>query len=47
MNPEAADINMWRDEISQLRKKTKSYSDKENLIAFYGSSSVRLWENMD
>ena len=47
MNPEEVDIHMWRDEIRQLREKSKSYSEKENLIAFYGSSTIRLWENMD
>lgn len=47
MNPEETDINMWRDEIGQLREKSKAYLDKQDLIAFYGSSSLRLWENMD
>ena len=41
------DLNKWSSEIRQLREKSKAYVDKENLIAFYGSSSVRLWGNMD
>ncbi|MEM9895654.1 MAG: GDSL-type esterase/lipase family protein [Bacteroidota bacterium] len=37
---------MWRGEINQLRKRLLALQDQENLVAFYGSSSIRLWEHM-
>jgi len=37
---------MWKEEVKLLNEKSKPYKDKENLIAFYGSSSIRMWENM-
>ena len=46
MNPKPGNINNWKDEIEQLREMSKSHADCKGLIAFYGSSSIRLWENM-
>ena len=40
------EINIWKDEIELLREKAKTSVQKKNLIAFYGSSSIRLWDNM-
>lgn len=47
MNPEEDDVNIWQEEISLLTKKSESLCDKKDLIAFYGSSSIRLWEFME
>ncbi len=38
---------LWGGEIRQLREKSKRYNGQEELIAFYGSSSFRMWENME
>ncbi len=46
MNLVLQEINVWKDEIRTLRDRSKSYAKKKNLIAFYGSSSIRMWENM-
>lgn len=46
MSSELAMIRKWRPEIDLLKKRTKAYTTKENLVAFYGSSSIRLWEEM-
>ena len=40
------DESMWDDEIRLLGRKTSSLAEKEDLIVFYGSSSIRLWEQM-
>lgn len=37
---------IWRNEIKRLRRRVLKLDDQENLIAFYGSSSIRLWVNM-
>lgn len=37
---------IWRNEIKRLRRRVLKLNDQENLIAFYGSSSIRLWVNM-
>ena len=37
---------IWRNEIKRLRRRVGKLTDQENLIAFYGSSSIRLWVNM-
>lgn len=37
---------IWRNEIKRLRRRVDKLNDQENLIAFYGSSSIRLWVNM-
>lgn len=36
----------WEDEINLLIERSKNHSSSEDLIAFYGSSSIRLWKNM-
>ncbi|MEM6814385.1 MAG: hypothetical protein AAF600_08320 [Bacteroidota bacterium] len=46
MNSILQEINIWKEEIEYLREKSKAYVANENLIAFYGSSSIRLWDNM-
>ena len=47
MNPEPDDLNMWEEEISLLVQKSRNYGEQNDLIAFYGSSSIRLWEQME
>ncbi|MBQ4913709.1 cyclic nucleotide-binding domain-containing protein [Maribacter sp. MMG018] len=37
---------IWRNEIKRLKRRIAQLSSQENLIAFYGSSSIRLWVNM-
>lgn len=37
---------MWKQEIQQLRKRSKFHSDQKDLVAFYGSSSIRMWYEM-
>ena len=47
MNPEEEELNNWKAEIKGLREKSKTIGEQPNLIAFYGSSSIRMWENME
>jgi lysophospholipase L1-like esterase/CRP-like cAMP-binding protein len=37
---------IWRNEIKRLKRRVHSLEDPEDLIVFYGSSSVRLWVGM-
>ncbi|MDF4201752.1 cyclic nucleotide-binding domain-containing protein [Maribacter sp. SA7] len=37
---------IWCNEIKRLKRRIAKLPTQENLIAFYGSSSVRLWVNM-
>ena len=37
---------MWCNEIKRLKRRIAKLETQENLIAFYGSSSVRLWVHM-
>ncbi|MDF4220993.1 cyclic nucleotide-binding domain-containing protein [Maribacter sp. M208] len=37
---------IWCNEIKRLKRRVAKLETQENLIAFYGSSSVRLWVNM-
>ena len=37
---------IWRNEIRRLKQRIAKLETQENLIAFYGSSSVRLWVHM-
>lgn len=37
---------IWCNEIKRLKRRVSKLPTQENLIAFYGSSSVRLWVNM-
>ncbi|WP_421875499.1 GDSL-type esterase/lipase family protein [Marinoscillum sp.] len=40
-------INMeFESEIADLEKKIIDYPNKEDLIVFYGSSSIRLWDTL-
>ena len=40
------DIHLYDEEISLLEKKIQALPKNQPVIAFYGSSSVRLWLNM-
>ncbi|MEM6360100.1 MAG: GDSL-type esterase/lipase family protein [Bacteroidota bacterium] len=40
------ELGIWRQEISALKQKVKTQKHTPNLTAFYGSSSIRLWETM-
>ena len=37
---------MWSNEIKRLRRRVEKLENQEQLIAIYGSSSIRLWVNM-
>lgn len=37
---------IWRNEIKRLKRRVATLKEKEDLIIFYGSSSVRLWVSM-
>ncbi|MGJ8739130.1 SGNH/GDSL hydrolase family protein, partial [Zobellia laminariae] len=37
---------MWSNEIKRLKRRVTKLKTQENLIAIYGSSSVRLWVHM-
>ncbi|WP_299251710.1 cyclic nucleotide-binding domain-containing protein [uncultured Aquimarina sp.] len=37
---------IWRNEIRRLKRRVNGLASQENLIAIYGSSSVRLWVSM-
>ena len=47
MNPSPEELAGWQAEIRQLREKSKAKQHESGLIAFYGSSSIRLWEDME
>lgn len=41
-------INMeFESEIEELERKIIDFPNKEDLVVFYGSSSIRLWENLE
>ncbi|MEM6643003.1 MAG: GDSL-type esterase/lipase family protein [Bacteroidota bacterium] len=40
-------MTLWRAEIDAIRSRSKTKQNSKNLIAFYGSSSLRLWSNME
>lgn len=40
-------MQMFEEEIMALEKKLENWPSFEQLIVFYGSSSIRLWENID
>lgn len=37
----------YRDEIKKIKEKTLKIKSKRNLVVFYGSSSIRLWDNIE
>lgn len=39
--------NDFRGEIRDLKKKIQNKEDKTDLVVFYGSSTIRLWKNLD
>lgn len=46
MEEEILDIDQFEDEIKMLESKIQDHQNKDQLIAFYGSSSIRLWESL-
>ena len=46
MSPSTIEIDIWRAEIRQLQERVKNSEVITNLTAFYGSSSIRLWETL-
>lgn len=36
----------WTIEIARLKRRVSTHPKRENLVVFYGSSSIRLWENL-
>ena len=47
MSSELAMITFWKPEITLLKKRVKALPpEKQNVTAFYGSSSIRLWEQL-
>lgn len=45
--PEIIDPDLFEDEIVNLEKKVKNWNNNEGLVAFYGSSSLRLWSTLE
>ena len=37
----------FEEEIEALEQKILDHTDKKDLVVFYGSSSIRLWENLE
>lgn len=46
MSQELAVIRMWRPEINLLKERVQTQSANQQVTAFYGSSSIRLWEEL-
>ena len=46
MNDQIEIDERWVDEILQIRNRSKQVTHATDLIAFYGSSSIRLWDQM-
>ncbi|WP_243641637.1 SGNH/GDSL hydrolase family protein [Maribacter algicola] len=38
--------DFWRNQINRLKRRVRSLENQENLVVFYGSSSIRLWVHM-
>ncbi|MDC6403905.1 MULTISPECIES: SGNH/GDSL hydrolase family protein [Maribacter] len=38
--------DFWRNQINRLKRRVRSVENQENLVVFYGSSSIRLWVHM-
>lgn len=45
-NEELLDIDQFESEIKTLEARIQDHQNKEQLVVFYGSSSLRLWETM-
>lgn len=43
--PESPEV--WKDEMDRLRERIEAHQNKDDLIVFYGSSSIRLWEGLE
>lgn len=39
-------VEDWEKEIGDIQIRTRQFRHQQHLIAFYGSSTIRLWENM-
>lgn len=46
MNNEVLNVQNWDEEIAAIRARTKERDNQAHLIAFYGSSTIRLWKTM-
>jgi len=44
---ELIDLNMFDDEIKILEKRVLEHNNPDHIIAFYGSSSIRLWDTLE
>lgn len=38
---------LWGEQIQLLRERSKEYANAQDVVALYGSSSIRLWANME
>lgn len=46
MDHDLIDINQFEHEIKALERKILDHKDQEQLVVFYGSSSIRLWDTL-
>ena len=44
---EKIDPELFKDEIVALEQKVREWKNNDQLIVFYGSSSIRLWETLE
>ncbi len=44
---EVIDPDLFEDEVQKLEQRVNQWKNKDNLIAFYGSSSFRLWSTLE
>ncbi len=48
MESDQQEIDMWKVEIEAIRRRIHEYQgEKQQLTAFYGSSSIRLWNSIE
>jgi len=40
------DPSIWQNEINLIKRRAQSLTSQDDLIAFYGSSSIRLWTDI-
>ena len=38
--------DFWRNQINRIKRRVRILENQENLVVFYGSSSIRLWVHM-
>ena len=47
MNASLNDIDLWKTEIEAIKRKVAAISNEtDSFVAFYGSSSIRLWDTL-